>query len=105
MVLNPNGIEPTFLKLDSWSPGAGIIPIITSDVLNYIKKKNVKFFFYLYKKHSIQFLKMGSIPCWVQFHAYPRKVISSPPNTYSTRKRKGVNDGSMLTEPSLRLLI
>ena len=33
-VLNPNGIEPTFLKLDSWSPGAGFIPIITSNVLN-----------------------------------------------------------------------
>ena len=25
----PNGIEPTFLKLDSWLPGAGFIPIIT----------------------------------------------------------------------------
>ena len=34
MVLNPNRIEPTFLKLDSWSPGAGFIPIITSNVLN-----------------------------------------------------------------------
>ena len=34
MVLNPNGIEPTFLKLDSWSPGAGFIPIINSNVLN-----------------------------------------------------------------------
>jgi hypothetical protein len=33
MVLNPNGIEPTFLKLDSWSPGAGFIHIITSNVL------------------------------------------------------------------------
>ena len=32
MVLNPNGIEPTFL--DSWSPGASFIPIITSNVLN-----------------------------------------------------------------------
>ena len=40
MVLNPaNGIEPTFLKLDSGSPGAGFIPIITSNILNYIKKK------------------------------------------------------------------
>ena len=48
---------------------------------------------------------MGSIWFWVQFHAYPRKVVTSPPNTYSTRKRKGMNDGSMLTEPSLRLLI
>ena len=28
MVLNPHGIEPTFLKYDSWSPGAGFIPII-----------------------------------------------------------------------------
>ena len=27
MVLNPNGIEPTFLKLGLWSPGAGFIPI------------------------------------------------------------------------------
>ena len=34
MILNPNGIEPTFLKLDSWSPGAGFIPIIISNVLN-----------------------------------------------------------------------
>jgi hypothetical protein len=28
MVLNPNGIEPTFLKLGSWSPEAGFIPIL-----------------------------------------------------------------------------
>ena len=42
MVLNPNGIEPTFLKLDSWSPGAGFIPIITSNLLNYIKKIEFK---------------------------------------------------------------
>ena len=34
MVLNPNGIEPTFLKLDRWLPGAGSIPTITSNVLN-----------------------------------------------------------------------
>ena len=34
MVLNPNGIEPTFLKFDSWSLGADFIPIITSNVLN-----------------------------------------------------------------------
>ena len=33
MVLNPNEIEPTFLKLDSWSPGAGFIPIITSNAM------------------------------------------------------------------------
>ena len=34
VVLNPNWIEPTFLKFDLWSPGAGFIPIITSNVLN-----------------------------------------------------------------------
>ena len=33
MVLNPHGIEPTFLKLDSWSPGAGFITIIIYSVL------------------------------------------------------------------------
>ena len=42
MVLNPNGIEPTFLKLDSWSLVAGFIPIITSNILNYIKKKRIQ---------------------------------------------------------------
>ena len=39
MVLNPHGIEPSFLRLDSWLPGTGFIPIKTSNVLNYIKKK------------------------------------------------------------------
>ena len=42
MVLNPNGIEPTFLKFYSWSPGAGFIPIITSNILNHIKKKIIQ---------------------------------------------------------------
>ena len=42
MVLNPNEIEPTFLKLDSCSPGAGFIPIITSNILFYIKKKRIQ---------------------------------------------------------------
>ena len=42
MVLNPNGIELIFLKLDLWSPVAGLIPIITSNILNYIKKKGFK---------------------------------------------------------------
>ena len=34
MVLNPHGFEPTFLKLDSWSPEAGFMLIITQNVLN-----------------------------------------------------------------------
>ena len=74
MVLNPNGIEPTFLKLDSWSPGAGFIPIITSNVLNKIpkeKKIQEKKSVLCIQKNIMQFLKMGSIPFWVQFHGYP----------------------------------
>ena len=39
MVLNPHRIEPTFLKLDSCSPGAGFIPIITSNVSSKLKKE------------------------------------------------------------------
>ena len=30
----PIGIEPTFKKINSGSPGAGFIPIITFNVLN-----------------------------------------------------------------------
>ena len=33
-----HGIAPTFLKLDSWSPGAGFIPIISTKGINPIKK-------------------------------------------------------------------
>ena len=32
------GIAPTFLKLDSRSPGAGFIPIISTKGINLIKK-------------------------------------------------------------------
>ena len=39
MVLNPQGIEPTFLKLDSWLPVADFIPIITFNALKYKKRK------------------------------------------------------------------
>ena len=42
MILNPKGIEPTFLKFDSWSSGAVFIPIITSNIFNYIKKKIIQ---------------------------------------------------------------
>jgi hypothetical protein len=45
LVLHPHGIAPTFLKLDSWSPGAGFIPIIST---KENCKKEVKF--YAYKK-------------------------------------------------------
>ena len=40
-VLHPYGIATTVLKLDSWSPGAGFIPTITNNILNYIKKEKL----------------------------------------------------------------
>ena len=43
MVLNPHRIEPTFLKLDLWLPGAGFIPILTYNILKLDKeRKNVR---------------------------------------------------------------
>ena len=38
LILHPHGILPTFLKLDSWSPGAGFIPIIFNKGINQITK-------------------------------------------------------------------
>ena len=35
------GIAPTFLKLDSWSPVAGSIPIISTKGINQIKKEKL----------------------------------------------------------------
>ena len=37
MVLHPQGIVPTFLKLDLWLPGASFIPIISTKGINQIK--------------------------------------------------------------------
>ena len=42
LLLHPHGIAPTLLKLDSWSPGAGFIPIISTKGINQIKKGNWK---------------------------------------------------------------
>ena len=46
------GIAPTFLNFDSWLPGAGFIPIISTKGINQIKKENCKkkVKFYAYKK-------------------------------------------------------
>ena len=42
LVLNPHGIAYTFLKLDSWSPGAGFIPFISTKGINQIKKAKLQ---------------------------------------------------------------
>ena len=100
MVLNPNGIEPTFLKLDSWSLGAVFIPIITSNILNYIKKKKLKKKkqFYAYKKHLTQFFKMDSISFWVQFHAHRLKV---PVQTIFCTIQLSCHDRRWINSPGL----
>ena len=41
MVLKPHRIDPTFLKLDSWSPGSEFISIRTYNVFDR-KRKNVR---------------------------------------------------------------
>ena len=41
LVLHPHGNAHTFLKLDSLSPGAGFIPIISKKGINQIKKGNL----------------------------------------------------------------
>ena len=42
LVLHPHGIAPLFLRLDSWSLGAGYIAIISTKGINHIKKENCK---------------------------------------------------------------
>ena len=42
MALHPHGIAPTFFTLDSWSPGACLIPIICIQLdkeINFVRKK------------------------------------------------------------------
>ena len=70
MVLNPNGIEPTFLKLDSRSPGAGFIPIINSNVFNFNQ-------FYEYKKTFNAVFKEGFSPVLGSIPRLPKKLIYS----------------------------
>ena len=41
LVLHPHGIEHTFLKLDSWSPEADFIPIISTKGINQIKEEKL----------------------------------------------------------------
>ena len=72
MVLNPNGIEPTFLKFDSWSTGVGFIPIITSNLLNDKGKKRIqerKKQFYAYKKQLTVFKNGFNSTPTLRYHA------------------------------------
>ena len=48
MLLNPHGIEPTSLHLNSWSPEVAFIPIITTNNVR-IKEEKTSFM------HTIKF--------------------------------------------------
>ena len=69
--MHPRGIAPAFLKLDSCSPGAGFIPIISTEGINQIKRGKI-----VRKKLSFMHKKRfnTSFKRWVQFRvgAIPR---------------------------------
>ena len=68
MVLNPHGIEIGFVVAGGGFYTYYNLQCIKLDkVIKNVRKKNQ---FYAYKQHLTHFLKMGSIPCWVQFHVY-----------------------------------
>ena len=71
MVLNPNGIELTYLKIGFVVAGGGFYSYYNFQCIKLDKEKRIleKKQFYAYKKYLTQFLKMGSIPFWFQFHA------------------------------------
>ena len=76
--MGSHGIEPKrdwthFLKIRIVVAGGGFYSYFKLQCIKLDKeKKNLreKNQFYAYKKHLRQFLKMGSVPFWVQFHAY-----------------------------------
>ena len=69
LVLHPHGIAPTFLELDSLSPGAGFIPIISDKGINHRKENFKKKLSFIHTKRFHTFSKI-----WVQSHvgAIPR---------------------------------
>jgi hypothetical protein len=76
-----HGIEPTldwthFLKIGFVVAGGGFysyydLPCIKLDKRRKECKKTVL----CLQKNVIQLLKMGSIPCWVQFHAHSLRFL------------------------------
>ena len=71
--LHPREIVTTFLKLNSWSPGLGFIPIISTKRINQIDQKHWKIarkkLSFMHTKRFNTFFKR-----WVQFRvgAIPR---------------------------------
>jgi hypothetical protein len=76
LVLHPHGIAPTFLKLDSWSPEAGSIPIITYNVSNWIKKERMQEKnSFINTKTFIEILKNGFNPVLGSIPRLPERDI------------------------------
>ena len=75
-IFGSHGIEPTrdgtyFLKIEIVVAGDGFYSYYNLQCIKLDKEtKNLKKMFYACKKHLRQFLKIGSNPCWIQFHAY-----------------------------------
>ena len=70
--LGSHSIEPKrdwthFLKIRFVVAGGGFYSYHKLQCIKLDKEKKNQF--YAYKKHLTQFLKMGSVPFWVQFHA------------------------------------
>ena len=74
LVLNSHRIAPNFLKLDSWSPGAFFIPIISTKEISKIRKKRkirkLQEKSVMHTKRFNTFVKDGCNSVWMQFHEY-----------------------------------
>ena len=67
------GFQQILKQINIYKHYIGSHGIIKLDKENRIQEK--KNLFYAYKKHLTQFLKMGSILFWVQFHAYHYIIV------------------------------
>ena len=77
LVLHPSGIAPIILNLDSWSPRAGFIPILSTKGINHIKKGKMEEKSFIHTKRFNKILKDGYNSVWVQFRfvAFPRLPV------------------------------
>ena len=83
--MNPHGIEPNFLKIEFVVAGAGFYSYYNLQRIKLDKeRKNERKKALCIQKHLTQFLKMGSIPCWVQFHVYQYQDLLKNTSLYRT---------------------
>ena len=82
LLLHSHGIATTFLKFDSWSPGAGFILIISTKGITQIKKGKLskKSLSFMHTKRFNKFFER-----WVQFRV---RAILPPPTSSIGQKYK-----------------